>query len=69
MLADMADLKAVAIDNALYVTTKPNADALQAEQEKRKAMAREAEKKEKAAPVEASPKKAGEPASKEPAKK
>ncbi|HMC64071.1 MAG TPA: hypothetical protein VKI65_03965, partial [Gemmataceae bacterium] len=69
LLADMADLKAVAIDNALYVTTKPNAEALQAEQEKRKAMAREPEKKEKATPVEAPPKKAGEPAPKDPPKK
>src|SRR5439155_26824057 len=69
LLADMADLKAVAIDNALYVTTKPNAETLQAEQEKRKAMAREPEKKEKATPVEAPPKKAGEPAPKDPPKK
>lgn len=36
MLADMADLKPVLLDNALYVTTKDNAKALRKEQEKRK---------------------------------
>ena len=64
LLADMADLKAVAIDNVLYVTAKANAEALQAEQDKRKALAREQAKNEKAAPVESAPKKAGEPVKK-----
>src|SRR5205807_2469688 len=45
LLANMADLKAVAIDNVLYVTTKANADALQVEQEKRKPRQRQLEPK------------------------
>jgi len=35
LLADMGDLKSVAMDNMLYVTTKANAEALQSEQESR----------------------------------
>jgi hypothetical protein len=35
ILADMADLKAVAMDNVLYLTTKANAQELQAEQDGR----------------------------------
>jgi hypothetical protein len=35
LLADMADLKSVAMDNMLYVTTKANAEALQLEQDRR----------------------------------
>jgi hypothetical protein len=42
LLADMADLKAVVVGNALYVTTKAKADALRVEEEKR-AKARAAE--------------------------
>jgi hypothetical protein len=36
LLADMADLKAVAIDNVMYVTTKAHAKALEAEQARRR---------------------------------
>src|SRR5262249_38247233 len=36
LLADMADLAPVAIDNVIYVTSKTNAQALQAEQERRR---------------------------------
>jgi hypothetical protein len=43
MLADMADLKSVALDNILYVTTAENADRIRTEQET-------AEKKRKMAP-------------------
>jgi hypothetical protein len=35
LLADMAKMKAVLVDNVLYVTTKESADQLLAEQEKR----------------------------------
>jgi hypothetical protein len=35
VLADLADLKAVQLDSVLYVTSKENAETLQAEQEKR----------------------------------
>jgi hypothetical protein len=42
VLADMADLKAVQLDNMLYVTTRENAKSLQEEQEKRKAKMAEA---------------------------
>jgi hypothetical protein len=37
LLANMADLKSVVIESGLYVTTKENAAALQAEQKKKKA--------------------------------
>ena len=33
ILADMADLRPVALDNVLYVTTKENAEDLQARQD------------------------------------
>src|SRR5262249_20157965 len=36
LLADMADLKVVAVNNVYYVTTKPNAEAMEAEQAKRR---------------------------------
>lgn len=36
LLADMADLKAVMVDNVLYVTSKDNARLLQEEEQKRK---------------------------------
>jgi hypothetical protein len=35
LLADMADVKAVALENVLYVTTKENADKLLREQRER----------------------------------
>jgi type II secretory pathway component HofQ len=35
LLADMADLKAVTVDNVLYVTTRANADALEKEETER----------------------------------
>ena len=36
ILADMSDMRAVLLDNVLYVTSKENADRLQAEQDKRR---------------------------------
>jgi type II secretory pathway component GspD/PulD (secretin) len=36
VLADIAGLSSVLIDNVLYVTTRPNAKALEAEQAKRR---------------------------------
>jgi hypothetical protein len=54
VLADMADLKPVALDSVLYVTSKPNAEALQAEQERLRALRGEREKAEKKASPESS---------------
>ncbi len=47
MFADMAGLKVVPLDNALYVTSKDNARALLKEQEKLRLQQREQAKKEK----------------------
>src|SRR5262249_4576453 len=49
VLADMADLKPVALDGVLYVTSKPNAEVLQAEQEKLRVLKAEREKEDKKA--------------------
>src|SRR5262249_55440478 len=46
VLADMADLKSVAIDKVLYVTTRENAKMLQAEQEQRQRAVPKPEPKE-----------------------
>lgn len=48
LFADMAGLKAVPLDNALYVTSKDNARALLEEREKLRLQQREQDKKEKA---------------------
>jgi hypothetical protein len=40
VVADMADLKSVMLDNVLYVTTRENADRLQAEEERKAAVAK-----------------------------
>jgi RNA polymerase sigma factor (sigma-70 family) len=48
LLADTAKMKAVLVDNVLYVTSKESADQMQAEQEKRKKEALLAEKEQKA---------------------
>lgn len=61
MLADMAGLKVVSLDNSLYVTSKESAEALQKEQDKQK---REREQEEKAKKEEEKPK----PAAPKPAK-
>jgi RNA polymerase sigma factor (sigma-70 family) len=60
LLADMGDLKSVAIDNVLYVTTIANADALQTEQEARRHSKQEPAKGKKPAPAKSQPQKAGE---------
>ncbi len=52
LLADMAGLKSVQIDNVLYVTTPDNAKTLQEEQEKRPPKQPEAEKAGPPAPAE-----------------
>jgi hypothetical protein len=48
LLADMAELRAVAIDNVIYVTSIDKAKQLQAEQDAHDAKRREAEKQKKA---------------------
>jgi RNA polymerase sigma factor (sigma-70 family) len=61
VLADMADLKPVAMDNLIYVTSKENAKVLEAEEAKRKGMEPEKgiepgiKKTEKATPKEKKP--------------
>jgi hypothetical protein len=61
VLADMADLKPVAMDNLIYVTSKDNAKVLEAEEAKRKGMEPEKgiepgiKKTEKATPKEKKP--------------
>jgi hypothetical protein len=47
LLADMADLHPVTIENVIYVTTGPNAERLQAQQEKRKQTKPEEKKSER----------------------
>jgi hypothetical protein len=48
LVADMADLSVVAMDNVLYVTSKANAVALQAERDKRRGPKSDKQKKEAA---------------------
>jgi hypothetical protein len=55
VLADMADLKPVAMDNLIYVTSKENAKVLEAEENKRKGMEPETKKDEKTPPKEKKP--------------
>jgi hypothetical protein len=59
LLADMANLKAVVMDNALYVTTKANAKMLETEQEKKQPRANKShpEKPARARAGNGSPKK------------
>jgi RNA polymerase sigma-70 factor (ECF subfamily) len=52
VLADMADLRPVAMDNLIYVTSKENAKAIEAEETRRKGTDAETKREEKAAPKE-----------------
>ena len=52
LLADMNELGVVAIDSVLYVTTKPNAEKLEKEQEARRQKMHDKEKKAVADPKE-----------------
>jgi hypothetical protein len=62
LLAAMADLKPVRIDNVIFVTTPANAEALQAEQSKRKPVEPQPEKKELPAAEKTAPLPGGEKA-------
>jgi RNA polymerase sigma factor (sigma-70 family) len=55
VLADMADLKSVVMDNLIYVTSKENAKVLEAEENKRKGTKPETRKDEKAPSKEKKP--------------
>jgi RNA polymerase sigma factor (sigma-70 family) len=55
VLADMADLKSVVMDNLIYVTSKENAKILEAEENKRKGTKLESRKEEKAPSKEKKP--------------
>jgi hypothetical protein len=63
MLADMADLKTVLFDGAIYVTSKANAETLQQEQDKKRQQRQKKAKTESAPPPKPEPK---EEPSKEP---